>query len=63
MTDPDVRLLTASQLADRYGVCRAHIYNLMGRGMPSLKVGAARRFRPSEVDAWLEGEQTGPEAA
>lgn len=57
MTDSDDRLLNAVQLAERYGVCRAHIYNLMARGMPSLKVGAARRFRPSEVDAWLLAQQ------
>lgn len=50
------RLLTATELAERWGVSRAHVYNLMKRGLPSVKVGRCRRFRPSEADAWLSGE-------
>lgn len=56
---PD-RLVTAAELAVYYGVTRATVYNLMNRGLPSMKIGRARRFRPSEVDAWLEAQQ--PEA-
>lgn len=56
-------LLTAEQLADHYGVTRATIYNLMKRGMPSLKIGRARRFRLAECDSWLEGEQNTAQAA
>lgn len=57
------RLLTAAELADHYGVSRAHVYNLMNRGMPSVKLGAARRFRVDEVDAWLDAESQSQEAS
>ena len=50
-------LVTAAELASRWGVSRAHVYNLMKRGLPSVKVGNARRFRPSQADAWLDDAQ------
>lgn len=49
--------MTADQLAEHLGVTRPTIYNLMSRGMPSLKVGRCRRFRLDDVEAWLEGQQ------
>lgn len=50
------RLVSAAELAAHYGVSRAHIYNLIDRGLPSLKVGRCRRFRIAECDAWLDGQ-------
>lgn len=55
----DTRLVTAAELAAHYGVSRATIYNLLSRGMPSLKVGRARRFRLADVDAWLDAQNAG----
>lgn len=52
------RLLNADQTAEHYGVSRAHVYNLMTRGMPSVKLGRSRRFRLSETDAWLDAQAT-----
>lgn len=49
--------MTADQLAEHLGISRAHVYNLLDRGLPSVKVGRCRRFRLSDVDAWLEGQQ------
>ena len=51
-------IVTASWLAQYYGVTRQTIYNQMKRGMPSIKVGRSRRFRLAEVDAWIEAQQT-----
>ena len=56
-------LLSPAALAETLGITRATVYNLMARGMPSLKVGRCRRFRLDDVLAWLEAEQNGPEAA
>lgn len=56
-------LIGASALAETLGVTRATVYNLMGRGMPSLKVGRCRRFRLDDVLAWLECQQNGDAAA
>lgn len=52
------RLLDAQELADYYSVCRASIYNLMAQGLPSVKIGRARRFRVPDTDAWLEAQQS-----
>jgi excisionase family DNA binding protein len=48
---------TAAELADRLKVSRAHIYNLLARGLPSIKVGRCRRFRRIDVDKWLDESQ------
>lgn len=46
------QLLTAEGTAKYLKVTRQTIYNEMGRGLPSIKVGSARRFIRSEVDAF-----------
>jgi len=58
MTDPPKRLVSAAELAAHYGISRATVYNLMGRGMPSVQIGRCRRFRLGETDAWLDAEAT-----
>lgn len=57
MENAPARLVTARDVANHFGVSRATVYNLMARGLPSVKVGAARRFRLSEVDDWLAAQQ------
>lgn len=51
------RLITANELAERWGISRASIYNLIHRGLPSVKIGRARRYDPTACDAWLTDEQ------
>lgn len=47
------RLLCVSEVADRLGVCRATVYELVSRGqLPHVRVGNAIRI-PSEVVAAL----------
>lgn len=55
---PEPRLVSAAQLAEHYGICRASVYNLLSRGMPSVQIGRSRRFRLAEVDAWLAEADT-----
>lgn len=52
------RLRTAGEVAEHYGICRASVYNLLHRGMPSMTIGRSRRFRLVEVDAWLAEADT-----
>ena len=47
------RLITADDLAERWSCSRSYIYLLLDAGLPSLKLGRSRRFRPADVDAWL----------
>lgn len=47
-------LLTPDQVAQRLGVGRTTVYELMGRGeLPSLRIGRARRIPSSAVDAFI----------
>lgn len=50
-------MMSAQQLADYLNVTRATVYNLMKRGLPSVKVGRARRFRLADVEAWLDQQE------
>jgi excisionase family DNA binding protein len=49
------RLLTARELADLLGFAPATIQDWFEAGMlPGFRIGGRLRFRPSEVEAWLE---------
>lgn len=43
----------ADELAQRLRTSRAHIYNMIPLGLPSVKIGRSRRFISDEVDAWI----------
>jgi len=45
---------TLGQLCDRLSVGSTTVYRWMEQGMPSLKVGGLRRFKVSDVNAWLD---------
>ena len=46
-------LMTARDLAERYGFHPQTIYNLVNqRRIPFVKIGAALRFDPDEIEAW-----------
>jgi len=54
------KLLSPKQLADALGIAEQTIYNRHSKGgnlPPLLKVGNLLRFKPSEVDAWLEAQR------
>lgn len=47
--------MTASQVAEHLGVPKSWIYEKSALGIiPSIKVGVYRRFRWSQIEAWLE---------
>jgi excisionase family DNA binding protein len=48
------RMLTAREIADTLGVHENWVYDRAATGeLPSYKFGGNRRFRPSEVEAWI----------
>jgi excisionase family DNA binding protein len=53
------RLLTVNQVADILGCSPWTLYAWRGRGEgpPSLKVGSRVRYRPEEVDRWIESQE------
>jgi excisionase family DNA binding protein len=54
-------LLTASQLAKRFAVSQAWVYQAVADGrLPHRRLGSADgpvRFVPSEIDTWLEEQR------
>lgn len=55
--DPD-RLLKAESLAQHWDCSRQFVYKLLSQGMPSVKIGRARRIRLSDAEAWLAAQQS-----
>lgn len=54
----DARIVSAEHLAELLDCSRRHVYKLMAEdGLPSVKLGGARRFRLADVDAWLRAQQ------
>ncbi len=52
-------LMTVDELASYLSISTGTIYNRVSKGeIPFVKVGAAVRFRRSEIDRWVE-EQAG----
>jgi excisionase family DNA binding protein len=48
------RMLTAREIADTLGVHENWVYDRAATGeLPSYKLGGNRRFRASDVEAWI----------
>lgn len=54
---------TAKDVAKRYGVSRATVYNWIDTAeIPHRRIGSLIRFNMDEVDAWSEERAKGPTA-
>ena len=54
------RLLSVGEVAERLGVAPSWVYTeAEARRLPSFKLGKYRRFRLSEILAWLETRRAG----
>ncbi|GHT02075.1 hypothetical protein AGMMS50276_31610 [Synergistales bacterium] len=55
------KYLTAKELSEQLGLCRASLYNLMRRGeLPQChKFGRASRWLQSDIDAWAQSTPRG----
>jgi excisionase family DNA binding protein len=53
-------LMTLEQLAQYLGVTPRWVYdNHQKLGIPAFQIGRTLRFRPGDVDAWLDTRRTG----
>jgi len=49
------KLLTTQDIADMLQLSIVKVYRLINfSGLPSVKIDGSRRFKPSEVQAWLQ---------
>jgi len=54
-TKPEPLLLTISQLAQRLGLSRTHVYKLITTdGLPTVRFGRAVRISLASLQKWLE---------
>ncbi|YAL84516.1 helix-turn-helix domain-containing protein [Dermacoccaceae bacterium W4C1] len=54
MTEPWV---SADEIAEHLGVTKDSVYGWIGhKGMPAHRVGRLWKFKITEVDAWVRGE-------
>jgi excisionase family DNA binding protein len=55
---PDVqKLLTVAEVAAILGLSRVKVFALLKQrpnGLPSVKIGGARRVQPNKLQAWIE---------
>ena len=53
-------LLTADEVASKLRLTRSTIFKLSSKGMiPRIKIGAALRFDPHEIERWIEDQKHG----
>ncbi|MDI6816866.1 MAG: helix-turn-helix domain-containing protein [Actinomycetota bacterium] len=51
------QLLRAAKVAELLDVSERYVYQLASEGkIPCVRVARSVRFRPSDIDAWLEGQ-------
>ncbi len=48
------KLLTVAEVADILGISKVKVYELLKQGLPSVKIGGARRIQPEKLQAWIE---------
>jgi excisionase family DNA binding protein len=53
-------LLTVAQAAELLAVSKPTIYRLVrNHGLPVVRITSDMRFRPEDIDAWLESRKVG----
>ncbi len=45
---------SAEEVAKMLGITREHVYTLIDKGLPTLKLGRSRRILSDDLDAWLK---------
>jgi excisionase family DNA binding protein len=53
------QLLTIRQVAEYLNVSLKTVRRLLGRGLPSVRVGRLVRFRQQDVARWIEARREG----
>lgn len=61
----DSQLLDIRQVADRCGVHPQTIHQMRyrGDGPPAVRIGRKLKFRPEDIEAWIESRRETPKQA
>lgn len=51
-------LLTIAQVAKHLQISRAHVYKLIGQGLPTLHLGRSVRISAASLNRWLSAQET-----
>ena len=49
------RLLTTQEVADMFGCSTRHVTRLRDRGLNSIRLGHVVRYRPEDLEAFIQG--------
>ncbi len=52
-----VTLLTIPQVMERLHICRSHVYTLIHRGLPVVRLGRAVRVNMASLEQWLAAQE------
>lgn len=50
-------LLTIPQVAQQLGICRAHVYTLINRGLPTIYLGRSVRVSIPSLYQWISEQE------
>ena len=54
---PGTALMSIPQVATYLGVCRAHVYNLINKGLPVIRLGRRVVVNPASLQQWLADQE------
>lgn len=50
-------LMSIPQVATYLGICRAHVYNLINKGLPVIRLGRRVVVNPASLQQWLADQE------
>jgi excisionase family DNA binding protein len=54
---PGTALMSIPQVATYMGVCRAHVYKLINKGLPVIRLGRRVLVNPTSLQQWLADQE------
>lgn len=54
---PATALMSIPQVATYLGVCRAHVYKLIHKGLPVIRLGRRVLVNPTSLQQWLMDQE------
>jgi excisionase family DNA binding protein len=54
---PATALMSIPQVATHLGVCRVHVYKLINKGLPVIRLGRRVLVNPASLQQWLKDQE------
>ena len=53
----ETALMSIPQVATHLGICRAHVYKLINKGLPVIRLGRRVLVSPASLQQWLTDQE------